>query len=182
MSSSSAAMADDSANNPFFLPANKNLGLILTSQPLTGPENYISWARSVLLALSSINKFGFVNGSIPEPDSSSPLYNSWSICNTIVHSSLTNSLSLDLKASVMYINNVKDLWIDLKDKLSQGNTPRLFELGKEISHLAQGSLSMSSYFTKFKTLWDEYDNYQPFTVCTCACTYGSKSSQMFLGF
>ena len=91
---------------------------------------------------------------------------------------LTNSLSLDLKASVMYINNAKDLWIDLKDRLSQGNTPRLFELGKEISHLSQGSLSVSSYFTKFKTLWDEYANFQPFTVCTCTCTCGSKSFQL----
>ncbi|XP_075636871.1 uncharacterized protein LOC142609131 [Castanea sativa] len=140
-------MADEFANNPFFLLANENPGLMLTSQPLTSPENYMSWARS-------------------------------SRCNTTVLSWLTNSLSLDLKASVMYINNARDLWIDLKDRLSQGNTPRLFELGKEISHLAQGSLSVSSYFTKFKTLWNEYANYQPFTVYTCACTCGSKSSQL----
>ena len=89
---------------------------------------------------------------------------------------LTNSLSPDLKASVMYINSAKDLWIDLKDRLSQDNTPRLFELQKEISHSVQGSLSVSSYFTKFKTLWDEFVNYQPFTVCTCACVCGSKLS------
>ena len=76
MPSSSAAMADESSNNPFFLPVNENLGLILTSQPLTGPKNYMSWARSVFLALSCRNKFSFVDGSIPEPDSSSPLYNS----------------------------------------------------------------------------------------------------------
>ena len=85
---------------------------------------------------------------------------------------------MELKASVMYINTVKDLWIDLKDRLSQGNTPRLFELQKEISRLSQGSLSVSSYFAKFKTLWDEFVNYQPFTVCTCACICGSKSSQL----
>ena len=109
---------------------------MLTSQPLTGPENYMSWARSVFLALSSRNKFGFVDGSIVEPDSSSSLYKSWSRCNTTVLSWLTNSLSLDLKASVMYINNARDLWIDLKDRLSQGNTPRSFELRKEIAHLA----------------------------------------------
>ena len=42
--SSSAVMADEFANNPFFLPANENPGIILTSQPLTGPENYMSWA------------------------------------------------------------------------------------------------------------------------------------------
>ena len=37
---------------------------------------------------------------------------------------------------------------------------------------------MSSHFTKFKTLWDEFVNNQPFTVCTCACVCGSKSSQL----
>ena len=167
-------MADESANNPFFLPMNENPGLVLTSQHLTGLENYMSWARSVFLALSARNKFGFVNGSILELDPSSPLFNSWSRCNTTMLSWLTNLLSMELKASVMYINTANDLWIDLKDRLSQGNTPRLCELQNEISHLSQGSLSVSSYFTKFKTLRDEFSNYQPFTVCTC----GSKSSQL----
>ena len=176
--SSSASMADESANNPYFLLATESPGIILTSQPLTGPENYMSWARLVFLALSARNKFGFVNGSILGPNPSSPLFNTWSRCNTIVLSWLTNSLSLELKASVMYINTAKNLWNDLRDRLSQGNTPRLFKLQKEISHLSQGSLSVSSYFTKFKTLWDEFINYQPFTVCTCACTCGSKSSQL----
>ena len=37
---------------------------------------------------------------------------------------------------------------------------------------------MSSYFTKFKTLWDEFVNNQPFTICICACVCGSKSSQL----
>ena len=36
---------------------------------------------------------------------------------------------------------------------------------------------MSSYFTQFKTLWDEFANYQPFIVGTCACICGSKLSQ-----
>ena len=27
-------------------------------------------------------------------------------------------------------------------------------------------------------MWDEYANYQPFTICTCACICGSKSSQL----
>ena len=74
--SSSAVMADESTNNPFFLPANENSGLVLTSQPLTGPKNYMSWARSMFLALSARNKFDFVNGLIPELDQSSPLFNS----------------------------------------------------------------------------------------------------------
>ena len=79
----------------------------------------------MFLALSARNKFGFVNGSILGLDPSSPLFNSWSRCNTTMLSWLTNLLSIELKASVMYINTAKDLWIDLKDKLSQGNTSRL---------------------------------------------------------
>ena len=60
----SAAMIDEFADSPFFLPTNENPSSILTSQPLTGPENYMTWAKSVFLALSSKNKFGFFNGSI----------------------------------------------------------------------------------------------------------------------
>ena len=176
--SPSTTMADESANNPYFLPATENPGIVLTSPPLTSPENYLSWTRSVFLALSSRNKFGFVNGSIPQPDLTSPLYNSWSRCNTTVLSWLTNSLSMDLKASVMYINTARDLWIDLRDRLSQGNTPRQFELQKEIARLSQRTLTVSSYFTRFKTLWDEFINFQPFTVCNCTCTCGSKVSQL----
>ena len=58
----------------------------------------------------------------------------------------------------MYINTTRDLWIDLKDRLSQGNTPRQFELQKEIARLSQGTLTVSSY-TRFKTLWDEFINF-----------------------
>ena len=72
----SAVIADESANNSNFVPANENPGLILTSQPLTGLENYMTWARSVFLTLSLRNKFGFVNGSISEPNPTSPLFNS----------------------------------------------------------------------------------------------------------
>ena len=78
--SPSTTMVDESANNPYFLLATESPGIVLTSQPLTSPENYLSWMRSVFLALSSRNKFGFVNGSIPQPDLTSPLYNSWSRC------------------------------------------------------------------------------------------------------
>ncbi|XP_023920972.1 uncharacterized protein LOC112032445 [Quercus suber] len=144
---SSATIADEYANNPFFLLANENLGFMLTTQPLIGPKNYMSWAQFVFLALSSKNKFGFVDGLIAEPDSSSSF--------TI------------LGASVMYINNARDLWINLKDRLSQGNTPRLFKLGKEISHLAQGSLSLDAYNKEhlFRFLMGLNDGYGHVIMC-----------------
>ncbi|XP_075665558.1 uncharacterized protein LOC142635252 [Castanea sativa] len=112
----SVVMADESANNPFFLPTNENPGLILTSQPLTGPENYMTWARSVFLALSSRNKFGFVNGSVLEPDPTTPLFNSWNRCNTTILSWLTNSLSPDLKLDAQQKERVFRFPMGLNDR------------------------------------------------------------------
>ena len=51
----------------------------------------------------------------------------------------------------------------MRDRFAQGNAPRLFKLQKEIAKFSQGQ----SYFTKFKILWDEFVNYQPFPTCTC---------------
>ena len=128
--------------------------------------------------LSGRNKFGFLDGSIPTPDLSHPLYNVWHKANTTILSWMVNSLSKDLATSVMYIHTVRDLWIDMRDRFSQPNVPRFFENQKEISKLSQGSLSVSSYFTKFNILWDELVHYQSFTACTCACTCGSQRNQL----
>ena len=96
----------------------------------------------------------------------------------MVLSWLVNSLCKDLQASVRYINTARELWIDLRDRFSQGSSPRLYELQKEISHLTQGQLSVSSYFTKFKTLWDEFASYQSYAACTCVCTCGFDKTQV----
>ena len=126
--SSSTSMVDEFTNNPYFLPVTKSPGIILASQPLIGTENYISLDRSAFLALSARNKVSFVNGSIPILDLSSPLYNSRCRCNTMVLSWLNNSLNKEIGASVMYINIVRDLWIDIQDGFPQGNSPKLYEL------------------------------------------------------
>ena len=148
--SNQAPSMDDANTNPsspYFIPPSD---VVLVSQPLIGPENYLSWSRAVFLSLSGRNKFGFLDGSIPTPDLSHPLYNVWHRANTTILSWMVNSLSKDLATSVMYIHTARDLWIDMRDRFSQPNVLRFFEIQKEISKLSQGSLSVSSYFTKFK--------------------------------
>lgn len=104
---SSSLMDDTNPKSPYFLPSVDNPGIILVSQPLLGPENYSTWARAIFLSLSGRNKFGFVNGSFPMPDLSSPLLDAWNRANTSILSWLTNSLSKDIAASVMYINTTR---------------------------------------------------------------------------
>uniref|UniRef100_A0A803P4U0 Retrotransposon Copia-like N-terminal domain-containing protein n=1 Tax=Cannabis sativa TaxID=3483 RepID=A0A803P4U0_CANSA len=48
-----------------------------------------------------------------------------------------------------------------------GNGPRIFQLQTQLTRLQQGDQSLSSYFTKMKSLWDELKEFQPITTCTC---------------
>lgn len=45
--------------------------------PLLDANNYHSWSRSMLTALSAKNKVEFVDGSAPQPSSSNPLFSAW---------------------------------------------------------------------------------------------------------
>ena len=129
-----AGSMDDS--NPCLLTNGDNLGLSLVTQPLTG-ENYQTWSRSMAMALVAKNKVGFVNGSIKAVDSSSSQYGSWKRCDTMVLSWLLNSLSKEISASVIYLDTAFEVWQDLKERFSQSNGPRVYQLQKAIASLNQ---------------------------------------------
>ena len=92
----------------------------------------------------------------------------------MVLSWLLNSMSKNLLSSVIYLNTAHEVWTDLKSRLSQGNRPRVFELRRMVSNLSQDNLFVSSYYTKFKIVWDELANYKSIPSCSCGvCTCGS---------
>lgn len=45
---------------------------------------------------------------------------------------------------------------------------RICEVQEEIYILKQGDVSITSYFTRLKGLWQELENYRPIPSCTCA--------------
>jgi len=52
--------------SPFYLPQGESPGAVLVSQPLVC-ENYNTWSRSMIMALTAKNKLAFVDGSLPQP-------------------------------------------------------------------------------------------------------------------
>ncbi|KAL8535535.1 hypothetical protein ACS0TY_011240 [Phlomoides rotata] len=48
-------------------------GLVRVSTPLTG-KNFVSWSKSMLIALGAKLKLGFIDGSITHPPRNSPEY------------------------------------------------------------------------------------------------------------
>lgn len=53
-------------------------------------------------------------------------------------------------------------------KVDKVNRIRLYLLHREINNLYHGTDSISTYFTKLKTLWCEYDVVIPTPSCNCA--------------
>ena len=76
-------------------------------------------------------------------------------------------MTKDLLSSVIYLNTAYEVWTDLKNRLSQGNGPRVFELQRMVRNL----------HTKFKIVWDELVNYKSIPSCSCGvCTCGFETT------
>ncbi|XP_074323717.1 uncharacterized protein LOC141660627 [Apium graveolens] len=135
------------------------------------------------IALSSKLKLGFVDGSYQKPAANSGLMVYWLRCNNMVTSWLLNSVSPEIRNSIVYLHSAREIWLDLAVRYAQSNGPKLFNLRKEIAHLSQGSLSMSAYFTKFRTVHDELECLvkKPRCMCQkCTCTVNTKLDAMDL--
>ncbi|KAE8683119.1 hypothetical protein F3Y22_tig00111213pilonHSYRG00052 [Hibiscus syriacus] len=113
----------DNGANPYHLHQSDNPGMILVSQLLSN-DNFHSWKRSMMLALSTKNKLGFVDGSIQAPDHSMVnQFNAWTRANNLINSWLLNSVSTDIAASLLYHMTGVEMWKDLVDRFQQSNGP-----------------------------------------------------------
>jgi len=167
MAVSSSSSFNDNPASPFFLHNGDNPGTVLVSQPLTG-ENYNTWSRSMIVSLTAKNKLGFIDGSLPKPSpEDESMHHAWTRCNNMIIAWILNSVSKDIASSIIYINTSEEMWQDLRDRFSQGNGPRIFQLQKILTTLSQENSSVSQYFTRIKSIWDELNNYDPIPSCTC---------------
>ncbi|XP_060968835.1 uncharacterized protein LOC133036299 [Cannabis sativa] len=163
--------------NPYYLHHGDNPGNVLVSQLLTGQDNYISWSRAMQLSISVKNKLGFLDGTIPKPPPSDYiLYNAWVRNNNIVISWILNSVSKEISSSILYDESAA-IWADLKVRFYQRNGPHIYNLRKGLMNLRQENQSISMYFTKLKTIWEELSNYRPTCTCNCCTCGGVKRLQ-----
>ncbi|PKI77566.1 hypothetical protein CRG98_002020 [Punica granatum] len=119
-------------------------------------------------ALIAKNKVGMVDGSVSKPPEGDPNRARWDMCNALVISWIFNTLDLELQSSVAYATVAQDLWEDLRERYSQGNDTRIYQLKAEIGSLKQEGMSVSRYYSRLKTLWDELENYLETPMCSCS--------------
>uniref|UniRef100_A0A2N9GDP6 CCHC-type domain-containing protein n=1 Tax=Fagus sylvatica TaxID=28930 RepID=A0A2N9GDP6_FAGSY len=155
--SNSMPIPIENSRSPYYLNNGDNPGIRIVPDPLTG-DNYQAWRRSMTTALSAKNKLGFVN----------------------VLSWITNCLSKQIHATVLYVYTAKEVWDDLQQRYSQSNGTRVHHLKQAIASLKQDNMPVSDYFTQLKGLWDEFLNYKPIPGCTCGakCMCGLSRTLM----
>lgn len=162
------------STNPLYMHPSESVGSGITPGTFDR-SGYKSWRRGMLRALSVKNKMGFVNGKCKKPAQDDPLLNQWERCDDMVTSWILHSLSRDIADSLQYVNTAAELWQELEDRYDQTNGAKLYQIQKEVSDLSQGSIDITTYYTKMKRLWKELgtlDNNQ----CNCVCICGAKTA------
>ncbi|KAF5193415.1 Copia-like polyprotein/retrotransposon [Thalictrum thalictroides] len=128
------------------------------------------------MALNAKNKFGFVDGSVTKPASDLVEIQAWERCNDMVLSWILNSIDKSLTSSIIYASTPCEVWIDLEERFSQSNNPRIFQLKRDITTVRQEQNSLASYYNTLKSYRDELGTYITIPNCTCGiipkCTCG----------
>ena len=86
--------------DPYAIHHSNSPPTVLVTPLLTG-DNYGSWSRVVRMALRAKSKLGIVDGSLPIPKEQNDISN-WERCNDLVGSCILNSVSLEIRPSILY--------------------------------------------------------------------------------
>ena len=122
----------EDVSSPFFLHSGDHPRLILVSHNLIG-NNYNTWSRAMAMTLTSKNKIGFIDGTIPRATQVDILFNAWNHYNNMVTSWIINSISKDIADSLMYINTTGKIWIDPCDRFRHNSAPQVFQLKRHLT-------------------------------------------------
>ncbi|KAK0594794.1 hypothetical protein LWI29_000598 [Acer saccharum] len=85
--------------DPFLIHHYDNPTTVLVSPVLCG-DNYGTWSRAITMALRAKNKLGFVDGTLIKSSIEKDVPN-WAQCNNLVSSWILNSISLDIRNSIL---------------------------------------------------------------------------------
>lgn len=152
----SSHMGDSSSDgtNPFYLHHSDHPNLVFVSTKKLRGDNYTACAHGMQISLSAKNKLGFIEGNAKEPSSSEDpdAHAAWRRCNDMILSWILHSMEPDFKESVFFFTCAKAIWDNLRDRFSQSNASRIFQVNCHLATISQVSSPVSAYFTCLKGL------------------------------
>lgn len=138
-----------------FLHPSDTTGTTLIPFQLMGTDNYQIWSRAIMEGLLVKNKVCFIDGTCPRESVPVNQRSQWDRCNAIVKAWLRNAVVKDLVSGLIYNPTAQSIWEDLCEMFNKVDGTRIFQLHRDIYHVTQGTLSITTYFGKLKMLWDE---------------------------
>lgn len=78
-----------------------------------------------------------------------------------MHSWIINLVFDSIGQSIVLMENTIDVWINLKERFSQGYLVRIYELMQEIYAMRQDSKYVTQFYSDLKILWEELEIYIP---------------------
>ncbi|XP_071719039.1 uncharacterized protein [Rutidosis leptorrhynchoides] len=166
--------------DPLYLhPTDTTTGTHIISIKVKGTENYNIWSRSMLLALGTKNKRGFINGTCVESTTDNALASQWNWCNIVVLSWMLGTLSEELYNGQIFGTNALTVWNDLKETYDKIDGSVIFNLHQKINSLKKNDSPLSKYYHNINSLWKQYDSMVSSPPCTCganACNCDASSS------
>ncbi|KAI3523164.1 hypothetical protein L1887_01221 [Cichorium endivia] len=131
-------------------------------------SNYLDWVQEMENFLFAKNKIGFVDGTLQKPEKTHANHMAWLRCDAMLKGWLTTAMEKEIRSSVKYASTAQDIWNDLRERFGKESAPRAYELKQLLTTTKQDGASVSAYYTKLRSLWDEISSV--FTVPRCSCT------------
>ncbi|XP_071740356.1 uncharacterized protein [Rutidosis leptorrhynchoides] len=155
--------------DPLYLHASDTAtGTPFISIKLKGTENYNIWSRSMLLALGTKNKIGFIDGSVKKDETNEVLAKQWDRCNNVVLSWILGSMSEDLYSGQIFSTNAAVVWKELSETYDKVDASIVFNLHYKITTIKQNGQSIFDYYHTLNSLWKQYDALVKLPTCVCA--------------
>ncbi|KZV22469.1 hypothetical protein F511_19689 [Dorcoceras hygrometricum] len=153
-------------NDPLYLHPLDSLEAVIVCDPVGVAENYGIWSQAMLLALTTKNKIGFIDGSCIRPSDRSPNLHQWERCK--FHCPI-NDNELRFKRNLCFHCTVASGdWADLKERFNKVSGSQIYSIQQEIVCLKQGSFRVSPYYSKLKQLWHEKSSLVTLPSYACA--------------
>ncbi|KAG7585027.1 GAG-pre-integrase domain [Arabidopsis thaliana x Arabidopsis arenosa] len=145
--------------SPYDLTSGDNPGTLISKPLLRGP-NYDEWANNLRLALKARKKFGFADGSIPQPEETSPDFEDWIANNALVVSWIKLTIDESLSSSLSHTDDSHELWTHIQKRFGVKNGQRVQRLKTELANCRQKGLAIEAYYGKLTQLWRSLADYQ----------------------
>ncbi|XP_074297108.1 uncharacterized protein LOC141627786 [Silene latifolia] len=161
-------------DDPFYLSPTDQPSLKLLSYLFNG-KNFTKWKRDVYLAHITKNKDGFMDGVLKTPAKTDRSFNQYVRCDLFVAKWILYSIEPEIRESLDYIHNARELWLEINERYGQANGLEVYQLKKDLGHISQDNSSLIEYYSKLKTIWDSLASLDPVPLCSCGaldqCTF-----------